>query len=259
MEVCRPDPARFQGLLAELDALSERSGALAAIRCERADNGNVEGLCMRISEACASSQRLVDTVGLIQQCLDVTAHTVSVDLRLKIEGCEALQQVKAVLAASQSISPGDWTEVQHCLNAVVMALRSGVFTRLVDAESLTGGVDTFERFLTASCTGMSSMTDCLCSLVMQAVSLMADASAGPAADTLRCVADWVEALVALGGSVVSASKEAPNELRSGMVLTKVWKEIARLLQAIPADLRDGLAECTFAAFTAAWNELQARC
>lgn len=254
MEACQEDlRGRFQGLSAQLDGLSS-SGALSALRSDAGNN--VEELCLSIRDAASSSiscEGLVHSLPLINKCCSVSTQKLSVDLSLRIEGCEALQQVRAVLAASNV--PGDVQLPQH-LNSVVKALRSGVFTRLIDVESLAAGADIFERFLNASCTGMSCFSDCLCTLVNQAASSISDGAEGPTSDLLGCVASWVEALVGLGSAVVTASKEAPSELRSGMVLTKVWKEIARLLQAIPADFRVALADSATAAFSSAWHELQ---
>lgn len=248
---CREDLRRFESLSAELDALcgsGALGGALGALRAsDKPPDVDSQQLCLHIRATCSASQNLVQILPLISQCCCARAtQTIAVDLGVKIEGCEALQHVKAVLAANAADA-----QLPH-LNAIVQALRCGVFTRLVDAESLAAGVDIFERFLTASGIAICSFTDCLCTLMNHSASSTAE---GPAA-VMGCVASWVEALVGLGSSVVDASKEAPNELRSGMVLTKAWKEIARLLQAIPADFRGALADSVTAAFSAAWRELQ---
>lgn len=264
-QACHEDQrARFQGLSAELDtlsreldALSERSGALDALRADSTGN-NADELSERIrrhTATSAASQSLIHIVPLISKCYGVTTPRVSEDLILKVEGCEALQHVKAVLAARQGSIPIG-TQIVQQLNEVVMGLRSGVFPRLVDSDSLTAGGDVFQSFLSATCTGMSSLTDCFYSLISHAAVGESHQLQGLTPDVFGCVEGWVEALVALSSMVVDASKEAPNVLRSGVVLTKVWKEIARVLQATPADSRDALAQCAGTAFSMAWGEFQ---
>lgn len=248
---------RFQGLAAELDALSSTRGALDALRGE--GHNNVEALVdsFRTVASSTSADSLGHLLPLISKCCSLETQAVSVNLRLHSEGWDALRHVGSVLSAANSI-PGHAQLPQH-LSSVVLALRSGVFTRLIDPESLTGGVDIFELFLNASFTGMSSFTDCLCTLANQAVSSAIDAAQGPDSDVLGVVVSWMEALVGLGSSVVNASKESPPELRSGMVLTRVWKEIVRLLHAVPADSRAALSNSASSAFNAAWHQVQVRC
>ena len=119
---------------------------------------------------------------LINKCCSVQSQAVSVNLRLHSEGWDALKHVGTVLPAADNAAE-DAQVAQH-LSSVVLALRSGVFTRLVDAESLTGGVDIFEHFLNASFNGMGSFTDCLCTLVNRAANSSTDAAKGPASEAV---------------------------------------------------------------------------
>jgi hypothetical protein len=231
--------------------------------CVEPDSGSDSAaeLCssLRSIFSSISASDLTWAVSLLRKCLEVRAGNASIELPVIIEACEGIQRIGEIFAAcSQSALQVDIK--QECMSHIMSMMRSGVFSRVTSVKTLSAaGADLFERFLAAACRGMACLSEAISTLIICRTTSPESGLEG-ILKLLGCAGSWLQVLIAVGNEAVEASKEqsAPKEMRTGLILTKVWKEVAKLLQSVPVQYSDIVVDEANTAFSIAWQELMVR-